>query len=159
MNLADADKITVLLNRLDFHTNEIQRRQDNEMKLFEWSTALLLAVFAVILALSDRAAPLSYPLLAKSIATLLIAFPTAVFSYRILSEKPGMKRQAEIIEKIEQELRLFDEDQYISKAALYPEQWQGNLAASMLKRKTPLYYVLIMAFMTLCVIATVWLVL
>jgi len=159
VNLTDADKIAVLLNRLDFHTNEIQRREERETKLFEWSTTVLLAVFAVIVALSDRSAPLAYPILIKSIATLLIAFPTGVFAYRILSEKSSMKRQAEIVEKIEHELHLFDEGQYVADASLYPHRWKGNLAANMLKRKTPTYYVLILIIMTLCVIASLWLIL
>lgn len=158
MNMSDTDKITVLLNRLDFHINEIQRREEKETRLFEWSTTLLLAVFAVVIALSDRAEPLSHPVLVRIIATFLIAFPTLVFSYRIWSERPSMQRQAEVVELIQSGLYLFDKGYYIADMALYPERWKGNLAVSRLKRKTPIYYVAIILLMAICVITTMWIV-
>ncbi len=159
MELSNEGKIAVLLNRLDFHTKEIHRREETETKLFEWSTALLLAVFAVIIALSDRSNPLPYSFIVKSIAILFVIIPTGVFIYRIISGRTRTPIQAEVIEQIEDQLHLFNDGYYIDEASLYPQSWKGNLAKSMMRRKTPVYYGLIMAFMTIGVVATIWLIL
>ena len=156
MSIPAEDRIAILLNRLDFHTEEIRRRGDKEMQLFEWSTALLLAVFAIILALPDSASQLQYPTLVKVIATLLILFPTAAFAIRILGESKSMARQAEVIDRLEAELHFFDPDYYFAGAPLYPERWHGNLARAMLQRKTPIYLVAVMGFMLFLVISMIW---
>ena len=113
MELSDNDKLTLLLNRLDFHTTEIQRRKEKDTKLFEWSTTLLLTVFAVIIALSDRSSPLQYQVLIKVIASLLIITPTIIFISRILGERKSMHWQAQVIERIESKFHLFEERYYV----------------------------------------------
>ena len=159
MELSDNDKLTLLLNRLDFHTTEIQRREEKETKLFEWSTTLLLTVFAVIIALSDRSSPLQYQVLIKVIASLLIITPTIIFISRILGERKSMHWQAQVIERIESKFHLFEESYYVEGVALYPTKWKGNLAESMLKRKTPIYYALVLILLAVGVTTTLWLIL
>lgn len=161
MNVSEDQKIAVLLNRLDFHTGEIQRRQDVELRLFEWSTGLLAAVFAVVVALSTSKSPLPNIILIKSLATLLIAAPTGMFIYRILSDRNSQRRQAEIAQTIENELHLFDKSYYVEGRSLYPEKWNStnSLPQGMMKRRTPVYYAVIMGIMLFCVVSTVWLVL
>ena len=108
MKLSDENKTAVLLNRLDFHIHEIQRREEKETQLFEWSTALLLAVFAVTLALADPTKQLPNPQLTKLVAIFLVTVPTVIFVWRVLGERKSMARQAEIVQRIEEELHLFD---------------------------------------------------
>lgn len=161
MDVSGDQKVAVMLNRLDFHLREIERRQDVEIRLFEWSTGLLIAVFAVVIALSAPTSRLPNPLLTKSLATLLIAAPTCVFIYRILSDRKSQRRQAEIVQVIQTELHLFEKDYYAEGRALYPEIWNSvnTLPQAMMKRRTPIYYVAIMGSMLFCVAATVWFVL
>jgi hypothetical protein len=159
MEISDTDKVAVLLDRLEFHTSEIHRREEKESRLFEWSTTLLLAIFAVIISLSDRADPLPYQTTVKAIASFIILIPNVVFILRIRGERRSMYKQAKVIELIETELHLFDENYYVANQALYPLTWKNNLADSMLKRKTPVYYIFILLFLLSVVVITLWLVL
>ncbi|NPV75541.1 MAG: hypothetical protein HPY59_04115 [Anaerolineae bacterium] len=159
MELSDSEKIAFLLNRLDFHTHEIHRREEKEAKLFEWSTTFLMTVFAVIIALSGRSNPLPYRILIKVIASLLIIVPNVIFILRIATERRSVYRQAQVIELIESRFHLFEEGYYVENAALYPEKWKGNLARNMYKRKTPVYYMFVLAFLLAAVTATLWLIL
>ncbi|MDJ0752235.1 MAG: hypothetical protein QNJ45_01870 [Ardenticatenaceae bacterium] len=158
MEFEQGEKIEILLSRLDFHVAEIQRRQENETRLFEWTTALLLAVFAVLISVSDISAIFANPVLVKWIATVMIGIPTAVFAVRILSENQSMARQGKIVEAIQEELRFFDKGVYIQDQSLYPNRWRHGFAQSMLTRRTPTYYVIVIVVMALCVIATLWLI-
>lgn len=159
MNLSSEDKMTILLNRLDYHTQEIKRREERETKLFEWATTLLLGVFAVIIALSNGSSQLPNELVVKIIATLLVGIPSSIFAFRILAERKTMSRQAKVIEKIQEEFKFFDEGYYIEATPLYPSRWRGSLSESMLKRKTPVIFSMILIFMTVCVMITIWLML
>jgi hypothetical protein len=49
-------------------------------------------------------------------------------------------------------LHLFDSGFYDEKP-IYPKRWHGTLALSMLKRKTPKYFIGIIGLMAFCVIA------
>lgn len=158
LNISNSDKITILLNRLDFHTNEIQRREETETRLFEWATAMLLGVFIAVIALSGSSGSALSTTVNKVIASLLIGIPACLFSFRILGERRSQARQAAIIEKIENELKLFDKGFYLSANAVYPHNWQNNLAKSMLQRKTPVIYAAITVLMTLLVMLTIWLI-
>jgi hypothetical protein len=159
MKISGADKITFLLNRMEFHTKEIQRREEKEARLFEWSTTLLLAIFAVVMALSDRSSPLPYQLPIKLIASLLIIAPTFIFIVRILGERKTMYRHAQVIEKIQSNFHLFEKGYYVKGEVLYPAKWEESLAESMLRRKTPIYYAAVLIILGLSVIATLWLIL
>lgn len=159
MNLSSEDKMTILLNRLDYHMQEIKRREERETKLFEWATTLLLGVFAVIIALSNGSTQLPNELVVKILATLLVGIPASIFAFRILDERKTMSRQAEIIEKIQEEFKFFDEGYYFEAAPLYPSRWRGNLSKNMLKRKTPIIFSLILIFMTICIMVAIWLIL
>ena len=159
MKLNDEHKLAVLLNRLDFHAHELQRSEEKETQLFEWSTALLLAVFAATLVLADPTKQQPNPQLTKLAAIFLVTVPTAIFVWRVLGERKTMVRQAEVIQRIEERLHLFDENYFFSGPSLYPDRWRGNFARSRRERKTPLYYSAVMIFMLIVVITTIWIVL
>ena len=159
MELDTGDKIGVLLDRLNFHTTEMHRREEKEMRLFEWGTTLLLASFGAVLALSDRSSPLPYPVVIKALATLLVLVPTAIFCIRILSERKSMIQQANLVVKLEDALHLFKEGFYISMQSLYPDYWRVKLPDAARNRRTPLYFVIILLFLLACVTATIWILL
>jgi len=159
MDLSSEMKMTILLNRLDYHMQEIKRREDRETKFFEWATALLLGIFAVVIALSNGSTRLPNELVVKILATLLVGIPSGVFAFRILDERKTMSRQAEVVEKIQKEFKFFDEGYYVEASPLYPNRWRGNLSKNMLKRKTPIIFAWILVFMTICVFASIWLML
>ena len=156
MVLPDGTKLTILLNILNYHLTEIHRREEKETKLFEWSTALLIAVFAVVIALAPSSNLIGRPYLVKVIASLLAVLPTVIFAYCVLSERKSMSRQAQVVEKIQEKLNVFDEGVYVDNDALYPARWRNVFAANMLKRKTPLYYAATMLFMLFFVISSIW---
>jgi hypothetical protein len=160
MELSASDKTEVLLQVLDFNIKEIHRREEEQQKLFEWSTSLLLATFGAIVALSGRATSLAYPIPIKILATALIAVPTSLFIHRIMTRVRGSVGNAKAVERIEETLHLF-EDGYYGASSPYPHEWeiQGKLAKDMRKSKTPIYYALILGLMTVCVVTTVWLLL
>ena len=90
MKLNDEHKLAVLLNRLDFHAHELQRSEEKETQLFEWSTALLLAVFAATLVLADPTKQQPNKQLTKLAAIFLVTVPTAIFVWRVLGERKTM---------------------------------------------------------------------
>ncbi len=159
MDFSSEEKITIMLNRLDYHMQEIKSRVEKETKLFEWSSTLLLGIFAVVIALSNGSTRIPNDLVVKIIATLLIGIPAGVFAFRILDERKTISRQAEVVEKIQEELKFFDKGYYMEASPLYPNRWKGNLSKNMLKRKTPIIFAWILIFMTICVIGTIWLML
>lgn len=158
MDLKPEEKVTVLLQTLDFHINEIHRREESEKTWFEWASTLLLATFGAIIALAGSSKPLQQPILIKLLATVLILIPSLISISRILDVAKSSSRNAEIVEHIEDLLHLFDSGFYDEKS-IYPNRWHGKLAQNMLKRKTPKYFVGIIGLMTFCVIAAVWLIL
>ena len=127
------------------------------MQLFEWSTALLIAVFVAVLALS--LSPIRQEYYIKIIASLLVAAPTLLFSGRVLSERRSMARQAEVVEKIQERLELFTTGVYLADSAVYPARWHGVFARNQLRRKTPYYYAATMNIMLFLVLGAIWLVL
>jgi len=159
MQLSPEDKITVLLNRLDAHTSEIQRREEKESKLFEWATTVLLTVFAVVVALSDKLTSMPYQIFVKITASLLLIIPIVIFIIRILSERKSMYRQAIVVEHIEKDLHFFEDGYYVKDISLFPDKWKGSFPDAMLKRKTPIFYSAILVVMLLGVITTIWLIL
>jgi hypothetical protein len=157
VELSPQDKITVLLNRLDFHNGEFQRREHNEDKLFEWGTTILLAIFAVVIALADSDRTIPNVTAVKVIASFLVAILVLIFIWRILSERGSMFRQAMVVENITKELRLFEKGYYIDGKHLYPSKWHGSMPEATMKRKTPVVYGIILGVMLVSVIATIWL--
>jgi len=159
MELSNSDKTVVLLNLLDFQLNEIQRREQKEQQWFEWTSSLLLATFGVIVALASRSSgSLSYAVIIKSLATVLIAVPALLIILRIRDQSKGSITNAKAVERLQELLLLFEDGPYGVQSP-YPHEWKNKLAHSRLKRKTPIYYILILLLMTACVITTVWLVL
>jgi len=157
MELTPDVKAAVLLQMLQFHIDEVHRRQDAEKTWFEWISALLLATFGVVIALAGNTT-VRQPLIIKILATVMISVPTFIAGYRILKIAQSTQGNARMVERIQEILHLFDPG-YYDVEALQPELWRGRLAQNMLKRKTPKYYVGIISLMALCVIFAVWLVL
>ena len=159
MDMSNSDKVAVLLNLLNYQTNEMHRQEEIAQKWFEWSTSLLLAAFGVIIALSGRSSPLPYPIFVKSIATILVIVPTVLFIIRILSRPIVAATNAQTMIRIEKLLHLFESEYYGSQSP-YPKAWAGNfLPDVILKRRTPISYTLVLGLMVVCVITTIWLVL
>ncbi len=158
MGLSDESKVTVLLNLLDRQVDEIQRREETEQKLFEWSTSLLLASFAGVVALSQKTTVLPQAVYVKLIATVMVGIPVFLAISRIVTRSSASVPNAEALERIQSLLHLF-EDGYYGSHSPYPQSWAGGLASSRLKRKSPLQKSMILALMSICVIATIWLIL
>ena len=159
VDISFESKIEVLLSRLDYHLGEIEKRAGTETRYFEWATTILLAVFAVVVALADRTTSLPHPLAIKFVSTLLITIPAIVSSYRILDERKSMARQAEIVMKIEEYLGFYRQGYYFNEDTLYPERWRGKLAYNLAHRRTPIYYVLTVLFVGFCTVMSIWLLL
>ena len=87
MDFSSSDKTEILLKAFDFNFAEINRKQNQQQKLFEWSTNLLLAAFAAIVALSGVEIPAVYSIPLKVLATAMIAIPSIAFVYRIPSRR------------------------------------------------------------------------
>jgi hypothetical protein len=158
IGLSTSDKTAFLLSALDFHIHEIQRREEKEQRIFDWCTNLLLITFGAIVALAGQAQSLAFPVFTKIVATIFIGFPTAIFVYRIMIQRTRTRRNAEIVQRIEEIFHVY-EDEYYSREALYPKKWSGNLSKVVSRRKTPIYYSIIIVFLAICVIVTIWLLL
>ncbi len=158
MDFSTSDKTTILIHLFDYQAREIQRREAREQQMFEWTVGLLLAAFGAIVALSDRDAPLLYPVPVKMLATVLIGVPTIIFAVRIRRYTERSVENAEAIDRIERVLHLFEEG-YYGVDTPYPEEWAGGLSNRRKKRNTQNYYSAIMLLLAVCVIATVWLIL
>ncbi|MEP0873101.1 hypothetical protein NDA01_25260 [Trichocoleus desertorum AS-A10] len=155
MDFSDSDKVTILLNLLDRQIDEIQRREETEQKLFEWSTSLLLAAFAGVVALSQRSTPVPYAVFVKLLATVMVSIPVFLSILKITSRSAASVSNAEAVERIQSLLHLF-EDSYYGSHSPYPKEWAGGLAKGRLKRTSPIYKSAMVASMALCVIATLW---
>ncbi|TEU20504.1 MAG: hypothetical protein E3J21_02490 [Anaerolineales bacterium] len=156
--LSVSDRTDVLLKALDNQIKSIEQGENREQQFFQWSTSLLLAAFGAVVALSDRSSALPFPILVKSLATVLVVVPVLLSIIWIFRRSRRSVRNAEAIERIEKALHLF-KGEYYGTDSPYPEEWEGKLVESRLRRKTPVYYSLVMALMTICVVAVIWLVL
>lgn len=153
-----ADKTAVLLQLLQHQLSEIERRESREQKLFEWSTGLLAAAFGVVVALYEEGEPLSHAMVIRVLATILVAVPTLVLVVRIGRYQRMSIESAEVVERIEKSLLIFDKEVY-GEDSPYPEEWEGTFAAKRAKRRTPIYYQGISILMAACVITAIWLLL
>ena len=159
MDMSNSDKVAVLLNLLNYQTNEMHRQEEIAQKWFEWSASLLLAAFGVIIALSGRSSALPYPIFVKSLATILVIVPTVLFVIRILSRAIVAATNAQTMIRIEKLLHLF-ETKYYGSHSPYPNAWAGDFLPNViLKRRTPLSYAFVLGLMAACVVTTIWLVL
>lgn len=153
-----SDKITVLLNLLDFQLKEIQRRQDREQQIFQWSTSLLLGVFGAIIALAGNVSAIPTATTIKFLASLMILFPVLFSVFWIFRLSQQATHNAGVVDSIQQLLHLF-ETGYYGPESPYPQVWQGKLKGNLQQRRTPFYYSVVMITMVLCVVVTIWLVL
>lgn len=158
MEFSSSDKTEILLKAFDFNVDEINRKQGEQQKLFERSTSLLLASFAALLALSGVAIPAAYSIPVKVLATTLIAVPPSVFIYRIPSRRKDIVHNAIAVESVEEAVRLF-EDGYYGIQSPFPKEWKGAFPEIIRRDRTPIYFAFIMGIMTICVEATIWLLL
>lgn len=155
MKLSTSHKVDVLLKMFDFNIEEINRKQAEQQKNFEWTTGALLAAFAAVIALSETAIPTVYSVLVKVLATTLIAVPASVFIIRIPARRKDSVDNAMAVESIEEALHLF-EDEYYGKQSPFPKKWQGNFPNIIRNDKMPLYLSFIIGVMAVCVIIAVW---
>jgi hypothetical protein len=158
MDFTAGDKASILLQLLDHQLKEIERREGREQKIFEWSTGLLLAAFAATVALSNRGHPLEYSYFVKAVATILVATPCLIFSYRFKRYSDLSVENAKAVERIEQCLGVYKGASY-GGLSPYPPEWEGVFAENRKKRHTPYVYLAVLILMELCVIATIWLIL
>jgi len=158
MELSSSDKTAVLLHVLKDQIDAIERRESREQTWFEWATNLLLATFGATVALAGKAASLPYPIVTKVLATALVTIPSGLIVSRILTSRKRQARNAKTVERIQQLLHLFEEGYYGTHSP-YPNDWAGNLAKGILRRKTPLYFAAILALMASCVVVAIWLLL
>lgn len=156
--ISSGDKIQILLKLLDEQVKNIERSEEQEQRLFQWATSLLLAAFGVIMALADKSGVFSSPVIIKLIATTIVVVPVLLSIFWIFRRSQRSVKNAESVVRIEKLLHLFDE-QFFGTHSPYPKEWEGGLPDSRRRRKTPTYYALVMAIMTFCVVATIWLVL
>ncbi|NJO73671.1 MAG: hypothetical protein HC833_07875 [Leptolyngbyaceae cyanobacterium RM1_406_9] len=155
MELSESDKVAVLLNLQDMQVKEMHRREETEQKLFEWSTSLLLAAFAAIVALSQRTVVLPQATFVKVIATVMVGVPVYLVIVKIKERSGASVGNAEAVERIQSLLHLFD-DSYYGTHSPYPQEWAGQLAKGRLKRKSPIQKFVIIGLMAFCVISTIW---
>lgn len=158
MEFSTSDKTGILLKAFEFNVDEINRKQGEQQKLFEWSTGLLLAAFAAVVALSSISIPSPYSIPVKILATTLIAVPSSIFIYRIPTRRKDIVTNAIAIESIEESLRLY-EDGYYGINSPFPKEWKGSFPEIIRRDKTPVYFAFIISIMTLCVVTAIWLLL
>lgn len=158
LGLSSSDKVAFLLYTLNYHAQQIQLRDDKETKIFDWCTNLLLLSFAAIVAISGQITPTRFTIYIKVITTILILAPISVFAFELLNYKSLIRRNTQMIEKVEDIFRVYENDQY-TNGSLYPRHWQGKLTRAILRRKAPIYYSIILIIMTICVLLAVWLLL
>ncbi|MBT3336463.1 MAG: hypothetical protein HN855_01030 [Anaerolineae bacterium] len=159
MKLSDAEKLNILLNQLNAASGQIDRRQHNEDKIFEWAITTLLAVFGVVLALSGSGYTFSNLVAVKIIASFLVIIPTIIFIVRVLSERKSIARQGIVIDRIRNELNFLKKGYYIKDEYLLPDEWHGSLSKSLRKRKTPYIYAIILTVLLVGVVTTIWMIL
>jgi hypothetical protein len=156
--LSASDRTNVLLKALDHQIKSLEQGEDRELQFTQWTTSLLLGAFGAVVALSDRSNPLPFPIPVKSLATVLVLVPVLLSVIWIFRRSRRSVRNAEAIERIERALHLF-EGEYYGTDSPYPEKWEGKLVESRLRRKTPVYYSVVMILVAICVVAVIWLVL
>lgn len=155
--LSDA-QVTILLHTLDFQLKEIQRRQEREQQIFQWASSLLLAVFGAAVTLHGSIATLPALDLIKLLASLMVLLPVLFSAGWILRLSGQAVGNAEVVNRIQTLLSLFDKTYYGAQSP-YPSAWQDQLPANLRARRTPLFYVLVLVSMTLCVVTTIWILL
>lgn len=158
MDLTSADRTAILLQLLEHQLGEIERRESREQKLFEWSTGLLAAAFGAVLALSEKSHNLCNRMAIQILATVLVALPTFGLIVRIGRYQRMSVENAEVVERLEKLLLLFEAGVYGNESP-YPVEWKDTLSAKRAERKTPLYYQVVSLLMGACVVAAIWLVL
>lgn len=158
VSFSSSDKLEILLNVLNLHYEELNRKLEKEQKIFEWCTNLLLITLGAVIALSDRSTPLPHTIYIKFITTVFVLIPVVIFIYQIHDQVSGMEKNGEIIERIQGIIHVFDEG-YYTVEALYPKKWSGKLPRRIRGRRTPIYYSFILSLMVIGVITTIWLVL
>jgi len=139
MDISNSDKVTVLLHLLDQQIKAIDDRVMIESRWFEWSTNLLLAAFAAIVAISVISKPLPNLPIIKIIASILVMIPAILSTLRIRNTKKGMMINASVLEGIEELLHLFENGVY-GEQSPFPPDWKGTLASGFPKRRTPTYF-------------------
>lgn len=158
MRLSTSDKVGVLLKAFDFNIGEINRKEDEQQKNFEWTTSLLLAAFAAVVALSGVNIPPAYSFFIRLLATTLIAIPSSVFIIRIPVRRKDNIENAKAVESIEEALHLF-QDKYYGPQSPFPKTWKGTFPDVVRKDKLPVYFSFIISVMAVCVIIAIWLLL
>jgi hypothetical protein len=153
-----SDKVDILLYALDAQMKSLQQSEDREQQFFQWSTNLLLAAFGALIALSGGTRTLSFPILVKLLATILIVVPASLSIVWIFRRSKRSVNMAEAIERIQKLLHLYEEG-YYGPHAPYPSAWEGSLVKGRLQRKTPLYYAAVIVLMAVCVVVAIWLIL
>jgi hypothetical protein len=153
---ATSDRVTVLLQALDNQMSAIEAGENREHLLFQWATSLLLAAFGVVVALADSSRTLRFPFVIKSLASVLVTVPLFLTIVWIFRRSRRSANNAEAVERIEKALHLFEQDYYGTDSP-YPQEWEGMLVQSRQRRKTPLYYALVLGLMAICVVAAIWL--
>lgn len=155
----DNEKISVLLNLLDYQTGELQHKDEQGQKWFEWTTSLLLAAFGAIVALSNRSTPIPQPIVVKSLATVLVSLPTFLFISRILSRPRGAATNAKTIVRIQKLLFVFDEKCY-GEHSPYPKEWSNDYLEKLVhKHRTSTTQILVLLLLVSCVITAIWIIL
>lgn len=159
MEFSNSDIVTVLLRLLDSQTELMKWNEERQQRWFEWAASLLLAAFGAVVVLGSNPKPLPYAELVKSLATVLIFVPTILIISRIWSESYDTAGNGAVLVHIEELLHLFEADAY-GPTSPYPPTWAGDhLKQSILKRRTPMAYALILGLMAVSVVLTIWLVL
>jgi hypothetical protein len=158
MKFSTGDKAAILLKAFDFNIEEINRKQTEQQKNFEWATSALLAAFAAVVALSRVNIPVTYSIFIKLLATTLIAVPSSVFIIRIPARRKDMIDNARAVESIEEALHLFEHG-YYGVQSPFPEAWKGKFPDIIRKDAMPVYLSFIIGVMAICVIIAIWLLL
>ena len=158
MKFSTSDKVEILLKTFDFNITEINRKQAEQQKNFEWATSSLLAAFAAVVALSGVNIPSAYSVFIKLLATTLIAVPSSVFIIRIPTRTKDSIENAKAVESIEDALHLFEDECYGTQSP-FPKTWKGAFPDIIRKDVMPVYLSFIIGVMAVCVIIAIWLLL
>jgi len=151
-------KLSVLMKLLEIQIDGLERKATIERNLFQWTTSLLLAVFGVVVALADKTAALPHALPIKILSTIVVSAPALLSVVWIFRRSRGSVSNTAAIEQIQDLLGVFDDKRYGAHSP-YPRRWEGTLASSHAKRKTPYYYTAVIMIMAACVILAIWFVL
>lgn len=150
------DKTQILLKVLEMQDDGLTRASEREQQIFQWSSTMLLAVFAGIVTLATASDRKALPLMAKPLISLVILIPVILSIIWIFRCRKKAMEYARVFEKIEEILHLFEAG-YYGPASLLPAHWSGQLVKTIRKSKTPVYYTVILLFLAICVIVSIWL--